>query len=138
MSTNCLIGVTHGDNFKVVYCHFDGYLSGVGAMLLKHYDSAKANHLVALGNISYLAEQVEIPANKLDHNFNNPAPGVTVFYGRDRGEKHQEFQTLTCAAEFNNYCKGFEYVYIMHNGDWYYIPENKKFKDRQLLKEIIV
>jgi len=138
MATNCLIGVTHGENFKVVYCHFDGYLSGVGATLLKHYNSSKANHLVALGNISYLAEQIEIPASNPEHNFDNPAPGVNVFYGRDRDEKQQEFKTFCCEAEFNMYAAQFDHTYIMHNGEWYYIPENKKFKQRQLLKEAIV
>ena len=51
MSTHCLIGVIHGETIKTIYCHFDGYPKGVGSMLLKYYDSVKANHLVSLGEL---------------------------------------------------------------------------------------
>lgn len=137
MATHCLIGVTHGDKFKVIYCHSDGYLGGVGAMLLKHYDSPKANHLVALGDISYLAENIEIPESAPDHSFDTPAPGITVFYGRDRGEKNCEFTTLVSTAAFNMYAADFDYSYIMHNGEWCYMPGGGKFNSARLLKDYI-
>ena len=138
MATNCLIGVTHGDTIKVIYCHFDGYLRGVGSTLLKHYDSVKANQLIALGNISYLEENIEVPSTSLEeHSFEKPVPGVTVFYGRDRGEKNQNFKTLICESAFNSHHGNFDYSYIMHEGDWYYIPGDKKFSDKKLLKDCI-
>ena len=136
MSTHCSIGVTHGDNFKVIYCHYDGYVNDAGAMLHAHYDSPKANHLVALGDISYLAKNVVIP-NGVDHSFEKPAPNITVFYGRDRGEDNFEFETFCSEAEFNMYITEFEHSYIMHNEQWYYIPMGKKFKDRQLLSSAL-
>ena len=46
MGTRSRIGVMHGDNCKSVYCHWDGYLDYTGRILLEHYDSSKANHLV--------------------------------------------------------------------------------------------
>ena len=84
MGTRSRIGVMHGDNCKSVYCHWDGYLDHNGRILLEHYDSSKANHLVALGDISSLDVDVEIP-EWVDHNFDNPSKGITAFYGRDRG-----------------------------------------------------
>jgi hypothetical protein len=47
MGTRSRIGVMHGDKVKSIYCHWDGYLEHNGAILQEHYDSAKANHLVA-------------------------------------------------------------------------------------------
>jgi hypothetical protein len=43
MSTHCQIGVKYERTGKVmsIYCHFDGYPSGVGKMLLKHYNTQK-------------------------------------------------------------------------------------------------
>ena len=49
MGTRSAIGVMHGDKAKVVYCHNDGYLSYNGQILQEHYNSARANNLVALG-----------------------------------------------------------------------------------------
>lgn len=132
MSTNSLIGVVHGDNFKVVYCHFDGYLSGVGAMLDKYYDSPAANHLVALGDLSYLAKTI-VPAKDSTHSFDTPAPDVCVFYGRDRDEANCEFETLCGEAEFNSYIEDYPYTYIMFNDQWYYITQGKTFADKRLL-----
>ncbi len=61
MGTRSRIGVMHGSNCKSVYCHWDGYLEHNGKLLLEHYDSSKANHLVALGDLSSLDKNVEIP-----------------------------------------------------------------------------
>ena len=58
MGTRSRIGVMHGDNCKSVYCHWDGYPEHNGAILQAHYDSAKANNLVALGDLSSLAASI--------------------------------------------------------------------------------
>jgi hypothetical protein len=126
MGTRSRIGVMHGDNVKSIYCHYDGYLEGVGATLLKHYDSAKANHIVALGDMSSL--QAEIGEK---HAFSkHDVPGIEVrvhndewctFYGRDRGEKGVEFKVAQTFDEFLEQCYncGAEYYYIMRDGTWY-------------------
>ena len=120
MGTRGAIGVMHGDKAKVIYCHWDSYLEGVGRILLDHYDSAKANHLVAMGNISSLDRNVEIPEG-VEHTFDKAAPGVTTFYGRDRGETGTEW---TCHEDFQSFLEhcdncGAEYYYIMKDGVWY-------------------
>ncbi len=120
MGTRSLIGVMHGDNCKFVYCHWDGYLAHNGKILQEHYDSAKANHLVALGDISSLCKNVVIP-DGVEHSFDKPADGITVFYGRDRGETGVDFHSVNSFKLFleqvGKTCA--EYYYIMKDGVWY-------------------
>ena len=120
MGTRSVIGVMHGDVCKSVYCHWDGYLDHNGRILLNHYDSAKANHLVALGDISSLDVNVEIPEGE-SHSFQVPLKGVTTFYGRDRSETGTEYRVT---HDFESFMKrvdgcGAEYYYIMKDGQWY-------------------
>jgi hypothetical protein len=120
MGTRSLIGVMHGDNCKYVYCHWDGYLDHNGRILQEHYDSARANHLVALGDISSLRKNVVIP-DGVEHTFDNPADDITVFYGRDRGETGVDFRSVNSFELFlkrvGDTCA--EYYYIMKDGVWY-------------------
>lgn len=120
MGTRSRIGVMHGDKCKSVYCHWDGYLSNNGKILLEHYDSAKANYLVALGDISSLDKNVEIPEGQL-HSFDNPLNGVTTFYGRDRKESGCGFAVDHTFEDFMKRVddSGAEYYYIMRDGVWY-------------------
>ena len=120
MGTRSRIGVMHGDNCKSVYCHWDGYLDHNGRILLEHYDSSKANHLVALGDISSLCTDVFV-AEGVEHSFDNPAENITVFYGRDRGEEGTEFKTDTSFDDFFLRAEncGAEFYYIMKDGVWY-------------------
>lgn len=118
MGTRSAIGVMHGDKAKVVYCHWDGYLEHNGRILFEHYDSAKANHLVALGGISSLKPNIEIPEG-VEHTFDSPAEGITVFYDRDRGEKGNEFSVCFSDADMYDKFGWCEYFYIMRDGVWY-------------------
>ena len=118
MGTRSAIGVMHGDKAKVVYCHWDGYVDYNGRILQEHYNSAKANHLVALGNISSLKRNIEIPEG-VEHSFNEPANDITVFYGRDRGEEGQEFEVCFSDAEMYDKFPYCEYFYIMKDGVWF-------------------
>jgi len=120
MGTRSRIGVMHGDNCKSVYAHWDGYLDYNGRILLEHYDSSKANHLVALGDLSSLAPEVFIPEG-VEHTFDNPTKGITTFYGRDRGEENTGWKTTSTFEEFINLCDdcGAEFYYIMKDGQWY-------------------
>jgi hypothetical protein len=143
MSTHCLIGVVHGETIKTIYCRFDGYPHGVGEMLLEHYNSAKANHLISLGDISYLEKEIEPPAG-VEHSFDNPADGVTVFYGRDRNEPNAGWNIFLHEPSFNHYrnCllsrgNDFKHVYLIKNDMWYYLPSGTKLSNAKLLSEVI-
>jgi hypothetical protein len=127
MGTRSRIGVMHGNKVKSIYCHWDGYLEGVGATLLKHYDSAKANHLVALGDMSSLQADIgekhafskHDKVTGIEHREHNDE--WCTFYGRDRGEKGVEFKVAHSFDEFLEQCDlcGAEYYYIMRDGVWY-------------------
>jgi hypothetical protein len=132
MSTRSIIGVMHGDNCKAVYCHFDGYLSHNGRILQEHYDSPKANNLIALGNISSLAPNIgekhpfepthDMHPKLWERKYGN----MTTFYGRDREEEGQEFKTYTSkeslVEHFNNVWA--EFCYIMKDGVWYMFDQD--------------
>ena len=120
MGTRSRIGVMHGDVCKSVYCHWDGYLDHNGRILLEHYNSSKANHLVALGDVSSLCPDVFV-AEGVEHSFEKPAEDITVFYGRDRGEEGTEFKVDHTFEDFFNRAEncGAEFYYIMKDGVWY-------------------
>lgn len=118
MGTRSVIGVMHGDKAKTVYCHWDGYLEHNGRILLENYDSPKANQLVALGDMSSLCANFEIPEGK-EHSFDKPLEDVTIFYGRDRGEEGTDFRVCHSANEMFEQYKWCEYFYIMKDGTWY-------------------
>ena len=128
MGTRSRIGVMHGDKVKSVYCHWDGYLANNGRILQEHYDSSKANNLVALGDLSSLRAEIgekhafsrlETPMD--DEAYEKLYGNMTTFYGRDRGEENVEWKVALTFEEFLeqvNACGG-EYYYIMKDGVWY-------------------
>ena len=104
MGTRSRVAVMHGDVCKSVYCHFDGYLEYTGQILLKHYDSTKANLLVSLCDNSGVKETVE----------------EMNFY-KDRGEEDVSWQVAHSFEEFLEQVDGCcgEYYYVMRDGVWY-------------------
>ena len=154
MGTRSRIGVMHGDKCKSVYCHWDGYLSHNGRILQEHYDSSKANHLVALGNLSTLGKEIgekhafsqfELRAEEVQA-YKELTENWTTFYMRDRDEKDQEFEVSHSFAEFLELVEGTgaEYFYIMRDGVWYcgsryavegMIPDTLYVLSEQLAKE---
>ena len=130
MGTRSRIGVMHGDKVKSVYCHWDGYLDHNGRLLQEHYDSAKANHLVALGDLSSLRRDLGEKhafskfdlATQIEQRLHEEATeNMCTFYGRDRGEKHTEYKVAQNFETFLEQCNmsGAEYYYIMRDGVWY-------------------
>jgi hypothetical protein len=119
MSTRSAIIIQTEDGFEGVYCHSDGYPAGVGRTLLDHYqDRDKVRRLVALGDLSYLEERVE-PDGSRPHSFDAPQSGVTVAYGRDRGEDGVKTKGGATLAEVEDRIghDGHVYVYCL-NGHW--------------------
>ena len=118
MGTRSRIGVMHGDICKSVYCHWDGYLEHNGDLLFRHYDSAKANELVSLGDLSVLGKEI---GEK--HNFDDSSDreGQCTFYGRDRGEQDVGWKVANSFEEFLEQVEGCgaEYYYVFRDGVWY-------------------
>jgi len=129
MGTRSRIGVMHGDKVKSIYCHWDGYLSHNGRLLQDHYDSAKANNLVAMGDMSSLGRVIGEAHPFSPHTSAEDAAlyehakdqGYCTFYARDRGETGTEFRVAHTFAEFLEQADGCgaEYYYIIKDGVWY-------------------
>ncbi len=128
MGTRSRIGVMHGDIVKSVYCHWDGYLAHNGKILQEYYDSATANNLVALGDLSSLRPTIgvehafshyDVEMDKEDYY--KQFGDMCTFYGRDRGEENTAFKVAHTFAEFLEQCDncGAEYYYIIKDGVWY-------------------
>lgn len=115
MSTSSTIGILNVDGtVQTIYCHFDGYPTGVGKTLEDHYKTEeKVRALIALGDISSLGEEI---GEK--HDFDKRVPKWVNAYGRDRGEsdvdaiKHRNLQ-----AAKQNSCSYF-YLFDTSNTSW--------------------
>lgn len=119
MSTRSFICKEQPDgSYYGIYCHWDGYLSYNGAILLDYYsDKKKLDELLALGDISSLRENVN-PDSALPHDFENSQENVTVSYGRDRGEEDVSAREITLEQALESWC---EYMYIFgRDGKWRY------------------
>jgi len=105
MATRSRIAIENQDGTVTsIYCHFDGYLSGVGKTLFEHYDREKTEKLIELGAISVLKEST------LD----------TIAYHRDRGED-LHFKTFPNVEDLFDYGfeSGIEYIYCLtKDGIW--------------------
>jgi hypothetical protein len=128
MGTRSRIGVMHGNKVKSIYCHWDGYLSHNGRILQDSYDSARANQLVALGDLSSLRPNIgekhafsPFDIDMSREEYDSQYGDMCLFYGRDRGEKGTEHKVDHTFAEFLERVDGCggEYYYIMENGQWY-------------------
>ena len=112
MATRSRIGIELEDGtIKSIYCHWDGYISNNGKLLLNHYtDREKVTQLIELGDISNLAPEVN-PSEP--HTFNKPQDGVTVAYHRDREEKLSPARTDSIRGQF--IARGYEeYGYLFN------------------------
>ncbi len=119
MATRSTIALEFADGtVEQVYCHWDGYLSNNGQILLKHYsDPFKLQRLIDLGAISSLGPEIgeKQDFDKRDtHNDN-----WSLIYARDRGEdlvKHK-FKDY---ADYKANAQSEEYNYILRtDGKWY-------------------
>jgi hypothetical protein len=96
MSTCSKIAVKTENEIKSIYCHWDGYLSNNGKILLNHYtDKEKVLKLIELGDLSLLGKSTDKPVG---HSFENRIKGYCVAYHRDRGESNID----TCAMTYNS------------------------------------
>jgi hypothetical protein len=105
MATRSRIAIENQDGIvNSIYCHFDGYVEGVGKTLFNHYDQEKLEKLLELGDISSLGESTE----------------DTVAYCRDRGEDLCSTSYLSIEGLFGlGFDSGAEYIYCLNkDGVW--------------------
>jgi hypothetical protein len=133
MGTRSTIALEFADGtVQQVYCHWDGYLSHNGRILLNNWsDPFKLRDLIDLGDMSKLGTTVGV-----QRPFDNPHPygshqfhafqaeyrDQCLFYGRDRGEEDIEARKF---ANYQDYLESArvefeEYNYILRtDGVWY-------------------
>jgi hypothetical protein len=147
MSTRSSIAVLQERDGSVIsiYCHWDGYLSGVGETLLNHYNTyERANELVALGALSSLYENLnplseapeafpkqDVPEIITTHSFERPQKNVTVAYHRDRKQKFEQ-QVHTSFEKYKEDNDFQSYNYIFMGGQWYFM--NTRIKSAEWIK----
>ena len=106
MSTNSAIGYMRNDGtVRTIYCHWDGYLSHVGKILIEHYDLIGVDDLCDFGDISSLRDTIE----------------DTTFYRRDRKEdddivRARDFRSEHAMVDYYTSCSFF---YLIKDDKWY-------------------
>ena len=119
MATRSRIGLKLDDGtIKQVYCHWDGYVEGVGLTLVENYNTIdKVEELINLGDISSLGHKISTDE---PHTFDNPVNGVTVAYSRDRGETGVEAQTITMDEWMSvAYSSPIDFYYLFSGNQWW-------------------
>ncbi len=120
--TRWLVGIEQ-PNGKITstYGHYDGYPEWAGKHLKKYYNNPmKAKELLKLGKSGISTIGPKIKGSK-DHSFDKPDKGVTVFYGRDRGEKSRMTSNWKNrdAVKFES-GEEYAYIYNLKEKKWYY------------------
>ncbi len=131
MATRSTIALEFADGtVQQVYCHWDGYLSNNGEILLKNYkDPFKLRDLIDLGDISSLGPEIgEKHEFDIQAKYGTPEylaeqrvrQGITTFYGRDRGETGIEARKFKDYADYRENAQFEEYNYCLRkDGNWY-------------------
>ena len=143
MATRSAIGfVEYDGTITGVYCHWDGYLEGVGATLLKHYnDTYKVLDLLELGDISSLGEEIgdkhpfsyhgtDLSGEQYDQLYGR----MTTAYSRDRGENcpAKDFHN---AKAFRSHYGDCDYFYLYDGKEWSYSRRTGDFVSLPMLVE---
>lgn len=124
MATRSAIGVVHSDGtVSAIYCHWDGYPSGVGRTLAEHYtDPSKIDDLLMLGDLSILGSEIG-SQHDFDARFEDSdlRANWCRAYGRDRGEEGCHYSRFSSPDEFVSEMSGIgcEYFYLWKNDQWH-------------------
>ena len=106
-----------------VYCHWDGYVSHNGALLLDHFNSFhNAIELIKGGSISSLGEGMD----------------KTEFYHRDMERDMEPATSYDNRDEFIADSRGLEYLYVLNqNNVWEVFSMNKPWRGWELVKDAL-
>ena len=138
MGTRSNIGIINEDgSVTAIYCHWDGFLSYNGKILLNHYTTDDiVNQLMLLGDLSSLNEKLQ-PDDSKPHTFQNQQEDVCVAYGRERNESDVDCKIFKDIGDFERFAgnSDAEYQYLFEDGKWTYMNINKDDKWKELTAE---
>lgn len=123
MGTSANIGIYNPktDSITASYCHYDGYVEGVGRTLVTSYNSQYDAEIVAKGG--YLSS---LSDDYLESKTNSVNSDASVVY-----EDIEHFYKQS----FND--TGAEYAYVWDGNVWFVATENKGFEEVQInLKKV--
>ena len=148
MATRSTIALEFADGtIGQVYCHWDGYPSHTGEILLEHYsDPFKLRELIDHGNLSVIGKDIGFK-----HPFENPYKlGTTeynefhirfkdmcLFYRRDRDDYDSRAIFYKNFRDYVDNHEYQEYEYILRtDGNWY-VCKTYYGEEYQLLTDMI-
>ena len=111
MGTHCMIGIKTGDVVMATYCHWDGYPSVVGRMLLQYYnDRPRTRLLVNGGSMSQLGPTFLTTYYRHQMDKDQPLPN-----GEMRFVPAERFSSAKELMEMKPYC---EYFYVLDDEEY--------------------
>jgi len=144
MATRSTIALEFADDtVGQVYCHWDGYLSHNGTILLENYsDPFKLRDLIDLGDLSTLRTQIGIKhpfsmfeAKMTQDEYANLYRDMCTFYGRDRDENDTQAKYFDNFEDYAANHQTEEYEYILRKDGQWYVDQGNGF---ELLSEVLV
>jgi hypothetical protein len=131
MGTRSTIALEFADGtVQAVYCHWDGYLSNNGQILLKHYsDPFKLRDLIDLGGFSSLEGTVEATAEQA---YTQRGEDLSIqkfkdiqdYYANLYGEEYDYILSMNWEGKAQWYVR-----YYATEGNW--VPVEMAIKDEQ-------
>jgi hypothetical protein len=132
MGTRSTIAIELDDgSVQQIYCHYDGYLSGVGKTLLEEYsDPAKLLELIQHGDISVLGKIIGVVRpfrnphvyNSDEYSsFNARYQDQCVIYARDRNEQDTAARKFWTVEMYEITHNREEFAYIMQANGTYMV-----------------
>ena len=122
MSTRSAIGYfTPSKKIRAVYCHWDGYPSNNGRILMEHYtDLDKIKELVALGDLSSLGKNIGSKKEEFYPGEGQRILDETYAYRRARDDKGTDAIEYDNAADYVSDMTemNVEFCYLWNGTDW--------------------
>ena len=124
MSTRSKIGIVKSDGkVDAIYCHWDGYPSSNGDILVNHYTKEeKIRKLISLGDISILEPSLD---------------DVKSYYGwrEEEAPKRTFCDEKTFQEAYGD--SWDEYIYLFKNGEWYVYDGNEFIDGWQKVTDVL-
>ena len=137
MATRSTIAIELADGtVKQVYCHWDGYVDGVGKTLQEHYSArSKVEELVEHGDLSSLGDVIgfkhpfthigtDMTLDEHESNFG----AMCTFYGRDREETMTEAKVFQSYQDYIENHQYEEYEYVFRQDNKWHVCDGDEFK----------